>query len=236
MPPESNQAHHAPSPDRAGGRREGERAPETQPVPDPADAPDEPSGSFRSWYYANFASTPGQDPISARRKLRFRLRSLLREVTTVTRCKGCGWDPLGGGIYVKTSTTTGDGDTPPTTTAGFGGLETCGRIWLCPVCSAKIRVRRGDEAAEGIGRHLDNGGGAYFCTVTASHSIDDPLATTFQVVTQAWRYLKTGRAYQTEKKRYGIVGDIKAVEVTHGENGWHPHMHVVILTERPLEF
>ncbi|MEU4843283.1 hypothetical protein AB0F99_34130, partial [Nocardia testacea] len=31
-------------------------------------------------------------------------------------------------------------------------------------------------------------------------------------------------------------GDIKAVEVTHGENGWHPHMHVVILTERPLEF
>ncbi|WP_220136196.1 hypothetical protein, partial [Nocardia gipuzkoensis] len=41
---------------------------------------------------------------------------LLREVTSVDRCKGCGWEPIANGIVIKASTTDGR------TTAGFGGL------------------------------------------------------------------------------------------------------------------
>nr|WP_192963054.1 protein rep [Nocardia sp. 107] len=121
-------------------------------------------------------------------------------------------------------------------TAGFGGLETCGRIWLCPVCSAKIRVRRGDQIAEGVGRHIDGGGSAWFLTITLPHEKGDALKDSFDALTQAWRYVKTGRAYQDEKKWFGILGEIKAVEVTHGDNGWHPHAHILILTSRNLEF
>lgn len=30
------------------------------------------------------------------------------------------------------------------------------------------------------------------------------------------------------------VGVIRAAEVTYGGNGWHPHMHLLVLTERPV--
>lgn len=226
----ANGPTHTPSPDRAEGRREGLRASENQadqklnaPV---SEIPD--TGSSR--YYANFASTPGQDPISERRTIRARLLHLLREVTTVERCKGCGWTPLGKAVVLKA----GSRDGKPT--AGFGGLERCGRIWLCPECAAKIRLRRGEEVAEGIGRHLDRDGGAYFWTVAIPHEKGDSLAAVFDVLTEVLRIVKRGGRYQRQKRRYGILGQIKAVEVTHGRNGWHPHAHILLVTNRVLEF
>ena len=188
------------------------------------------SGHAQPWYYAKFASPPGQDPISSRRRLRYRLRHLLREVSTVDRCKACGYEPIAGGIVIKMSTSR-----QGLTSAGFGGLETCGRIWLCPVCAAKIRVRRGDEVAEGVGRHIIGGGGAYFVTATLPHEHGDALAASLGVLTKTWRHLTNGKRYQSEKERFGILGTIKAIEVTHGRNGWHPHIHAVILTSRILE-
>jgi hypothetical protein len=228
--PSSTPAIKRLSPDRAEGRREGEE-PSNPPETDiHKTAGQEFPDTFRTWYYANFASTPGQDPISARRRLRYRLRHLLREVTTVDRCRGCGREPIANGIQVRVSVRDGR------TTAGFGGLETCGRVWLCPICASKIRVRRGDQIAEACARHLDGGGSAWFVTITLPHEKGDALKDSFDALTQAWRYVKTGRAYQSDKKRFGILGDIKAVEVTHGENGWHPHAHILVFTSRPLEF
>lgn len=188
------------------------------------------AGTFRSWYYANFASPAGQDPIPTRRKLRYRLRALLREVTQIDRCKACGWEPIGGGVVVKVGVTAGR------PSAGFGGLETCGRVWLCPVCAAKVRVRRGDQIAEGVGRHLDAGNWAWFLTVTLPHEKGDTLKDSFDALTKAWQHVKNGKRYQEDKKRFGILGDIKAVEVTHGANGWHPHAHVLILTTKEITF
>lgn len=217
-----------PSACRGEDRRQADECPDSHPSTGAEEAPEEPSGSFRTWYYANFAATPGQDPIPARRKLRYRLRHLLREVTTVDRCKGCGWEPIATGIQIRISVKDGR------TTAGYGGLETCGRIWLCPVCAAKIRVRRGDQIAEAVGRHMDGDGAAFFLTVTLPHEMGDALLASFNALTGALRHLKSGRPHQRDKKLFGIIGDIKAVEVTHGENGWHPHAHILILTERNL--
>jgi hypothetical protein len=168
------------------------------------------SADFRTWYYANFASPAGQDPISARRKLRYRLRHLLREVTTVDRCRGCGREPIANGIQIRVSVNNGR------TTAGYGGLETCGRIWLCPVCASKIRVRRGDQIAEAVARHIDGGGAAWFITITLPHEKGDALKDSFDALTKAWQYVKNGKRHQEDKKNFGILGDIKAVEVTHG--------------------
>lgn len=187
--------------------------------------PDGVSGQILPWYYAKFAAPAGQDVICDRRRLRYRLRSLLRQVTQVQRCKGCGFEPIAGGIVIKKTTDKGG-----RTSAGFGGLETCGRIWLCPVCAAKIRVRRGDEVAEGVGRHISDEGDAWFVTATMPHEHGDALKDSFDALTKAWRYVTSGRAHQREKDDYGIIGTIKAIEVTHGQNGWHPHIHAVILT------
>ncbi len=184
-----------------------------------------------SRYIAKFADTAGQDTYSSVRKVRYRLRHLLRKVTTIDRCKACGWSSLGQGITVKRSVTN-----EGMALAGFGGIAYCGRIWLCPVCAAKIRLRRGDEIARGVANHIGAGGAALFATATLPHEHGDALLTTFDVLAKAWRYLTDSRAWKYAREHYGIVGTIKAVEVTHGDNGWHPHAHVVVLLSRALDF
>ena len=186
--------------------------------------------TISSRYYAKLQAAPGQDPFSGRKIVRARLVHLLREVTTIDRCKGCGWTPLGGAVVLKR------GSIGDRNTAGFGGLQRCGRIWLCPECAAKIRLRRGEEIAEGLGRHLGKCGGAYFWTVAIPHQHGDKLKVVFQVLADLIAGVKSGRPWQDEKKRYGILGDIRAIEVTHGRNGWHPHAHIVLVTDRVLSF
>jgi hypothetical protein len=44
-----------------------------------------------------------------------------------------------------------------------------------------------------------------------------------------------GKAAQELKRRLGIAHYIRSVEVTHGANGWHPHLHVLLLTTRHLD-
>lgn len=116
--------------------------------------------------------------------------------------------------------------------AHFAGVETCGRIWLCPVCSAKIRARRGDEIAEAIGRHIANDGDAMFITATLPHVQGDALNASLDVLGKAWRFMLSGSLYQDEKETYGVLGNIRAIEVTHGHNGWHPHIHAIVVLER----
>jgi uncharacterized protein (DUF4415 family) len=50
-------------------------------------------------------------------------------------------------------------------------------------------------------------------------------------VSNSWRKVKSGKAWVEARERYGWLGDIRALEVTHGKNGWHPHIHVLILLE-----
>lgn len=209
---------------RPGGTLEGGGGPVLAADPgggEPESKPD----SDQSWYHAKFAA-PGEETAGqGRRALRYRLRALLRQVTTVDRCKRCGRDILGGAVMIKLKGGV----------AHFANIESCGRVWLCAVCSAKIRARRGDEIAEAVGRHIGSGGGAYFATATLPHDQGDALQASLEVLTAAWRSLMWGKAGKIDKERFGILGNIKAVEITHGRNGWHPHIHAVILTQAEVD-
>jgi hypothetical protein len=44
----------------------------------------------------------------------------------------------------------------------------------------------------------------------------------------------SGAPWERRKARLGYVGSIRAVEVTYGWSGWHPHCHAVLLFEKPL--
>lgn len=41
--------------------------------------------------------------------------------------------------------------------------------------------------------------------------------------------MQTGNPWQQMKAKYGFEGSIRALEVTYGPNGFHPHIHVVLL-------
>jgi Replication protein len=211
---------------RMGRRQECEGGPGLAAVPGVRFVPNLEPVAASPWYLAKFASPSEETAGQGRRAVRYKLRQLLREITEVDRCRKCGREIMGGAVAIKVKGGI----------AHFSGVETCGRVWLCPVCAAKIRARRGDEVAEGVGRWIADGHAAYFATATLHHDQGDALKDSLDVLTKSWRALMSTKSAMIEKKWYGVIGNIKAVEVTHGRNGWHPHIHSVILVEDAVEF
>lgn len=119
--------------------------------------------------------------------------------------------------------------------AHFVGVESCANVWCCPVCAPKIRAGRTADVVEAFERHQANGGGFAFLTQTLQHSHDDRLAPLLELLGKGWQYIANSRTYKAWKKRVGLVGNITALEVMYGVGaGWHPHRHMLLLTERPL--
>ena len=118
--------------------------------------------------------------------------------------------------------------------AHYTGLQLCGSIHACPVCAARIREERAQEIERGLLAHLSREGGAEFLTLTVPHQVGDRLQPLLKAVAKAFRRVLGGRGWVADRSRYGIVGTIRALEVTHGANSFHPHLHVLLLTERPL--
>lgn len=137
------------------------------------------------------------------------------------RVCNCGRKTIGGRATLHDS----DG------TAHFGGVETCGSIWVCPVCAAKITEGRRAEIDRVLAAHREAGGRAYMATLTLPHYAFQRCDTLRRAVSGAWRKVKSGKAWVEARERYGWIGDIRALEITHGHNGWHPHLHVLIMFE-----
>lgn len=120
--------------------------------------------------------------------------------------------------------------------AHFVGVETCGSVWHCPVCAARIAEKRREEVALAIDGAAEAGGAAYMLTLTMRHNRRDQLKYLKGAITDSWRKVQNRRAYRVFKGRYGIWGTIRAIEVTHGqENGWHPHLHILFITKTALD-
>jgi len=111
----------------------------------------------------------------------------------------------------------------------FRGLMSCGLIWTCPVCSSKVAVERALEVERAITKHMAGGGGALFLTLTMPHGYGDALEPMRRTVTGAWSYTLAGRKWLELKARYGLEF-VRVLEVTYGPNGWHPHIHCILLT------
>lgn len=117
-------------------------------------------------------------------------------------------------------------------TASFAGLQTCGSVWACPVCSAKIAERRRVEIVAAMAAHKAAGGSVTLLTLTAPHQRTDNLADLLAKQAKALNRFANDRHVKAAFRSMGIVGQIRALEVTHGRlsplnNGWHPHYHVL---------
>ena len=195
-------------------------------------------------YNANNVSHIQENPSSEaesavrqdRRERRFAQRQALWAITSLDRVRKCGR---------TTNGNVGDGLAAIVvngSVAHWAGFCTCGSIWACPVCSAKIRATRADEIARAVAAHMTRDGGtAWMVTLTARHKRHHDLAPLFDAVANGWRKLMSGRAWAGDPKRgvlgerdrLGVRGNIRSMEVTYGtRNGWHPHLHVVLLLSK----
>lgn len=119
--------------------------------------------------------------------------------------------------------------------AHWSGLERCASIWACPVCSAVIRHGRALEIQEAADRWAVVGGGVLMLTLTQQHTAEDALEDTLDRILSGWRDLQMHRGFKALKKRLGVQGIIRSVEVTWSwSNGWHPHAHALLFTEQLL--
>ncbi len=120
----------------------------------------------------------------------------------------------------------------------FSGVQTCGSVWSCPICAAKISERRKIEVVSAIEQHLQNQGHLYFLTLTFRHTKEQSLAENLKKQAKALKYFRDSRPYKDiYKKHIGYLGLIRAKEVTWGmSNGWHPHTHEIIFAQNKKSF
>lgn len=158
-----------------------------------------------------------------RRNHRYRLRKAAAVIVQTHRPKArvcrCGRYATGSNVNLHLA----DGN------ASTSGVVTCGSVWDCAVCAAKITEQRREEIDRVLGAHREAGGCAFMATLTVRHHRNQSCRFLRRVVAAAWRRVKSGKAWMAIKEHSGWMGDIRALEVTHSDNaGWHPHLHALV--------
>ncbi len=185
------------------------------------------SGGSLSRYTAKLAAAPGDDAVSASRMVRFMLQREAARLVPHKRVAHCLNTPIGelhGSGFVSVHALDGD--------AWLAGLQTCGSVWDCPVCSVKVSELRRGELTAAISAARSRGLGVYLLTYTAAHTRQDDLGGLLGRFLAAYRSMVNSRAYKGVAALWGAVGTVKALEVTWGGlNGWHPHCHVLLFSD-----
>lgn len=120
-------------------------------------------------------------------------------------------------------------------TAFFGGIAQCGSVWTCPVCAAKIQERRREEIAKGINWAYAQGYKCILVTLTFPHRGWHKLEDLLEQQAKALNKLRAGNPWKRIKEGMGFEGLIRSLELTHGENGWHPHTHELWMVDNDAD-
>lgn len=112
--------------------------------------------------------------------------------------------------------------------AFYHGLQVCSMPWTCPVCASKISERRRQEVAKAMQQAENLGLLVKLVTLTVPHGLGDDVAAMVQMIGKAWTWLFQGRRGVELRNALGLFGHIRALEVTHGANGFHPHIHALM--------
>jgi hypothetical protein len=116
--------------------------------------------------------------------------------------------------------------------AHYRGLLRCGSVWECPVCGRQIRAARAEElkfAVEAWGAS-----NVAMLSLTVRHGLGDDLREVRRGLADGFRGLINGKPWKKFRAKFGIEHQVRAVEVTRGAHGWHPHLHVLFFLEVPL--
>ena len=109
------------------------------------------------------------------------------------------------------------------------GVVHCGSIWGCAVCAAKIRNGRAQIYGESAARWIAAGNTIMMITLTAPHAAGMALDPFWDLISKGVSRLTSSAAWRDLKDELG--GEVyyrRAIEVTHGRNGWHVHCHMLI--------
>lgn len=114
----------------------------------------------------------------------------------------------------------------------YGGLMTCGSVWVCPVCQSKISTRRSAELVRAFAVNQSQGGSEQLWTFTAPHHLGQSLEFCLDAMTRARGKMLNRKPWKRLAAALKVKGTIRALEVTHSfQNGWHVHFHVLVMID-----
>lgn len=113
--------------------------------------------------------------------------------------------------------------------ARYSGLWSCGDVWACPSCAAKIAGERRKELEKAMVAAHMMGYQGYLLTLTFPHEHGISLEDMLGPFAKALQGFKNSKIWKGMAERHGRLGQIKALEVKHGGNGWHPHVHELLI-------
>ena len=233
LPTPSSAAHQSPAPPRAGPARVGTRQ-RVRAGGTGSGRARGPSALGIDAKYKHKAEKVDPDtgevvtsPTPMERRIqRFIYQSIVRELLPKSRTKNClRVRQKGQQVQVLKSVKHG--------TTSYSGLQTCGSVWQCPVCAAKISERRRVEVLHAMDAWKLEGGTVNLLTLTCPHQRSDDLGELLAKQAKALNYFWKDRKTKAVLVEMGNTGHIKATEVTHGrlspfDNGWHPHYHILM--------
>lgn len=177
-------------------------------------------------------SAPEKPAHQERRASRYELRETLADVSGLKRLGSCGR------FRIKSDQAPEVRRRPTESgmVAHFAKLQLCGLIWVCPVCGPHLRQMRAIELDHACKWWMEkkSEGSVMLLTLTLPHDTGDTLEKTLGTVREGFTELVRGRAWQEDKKKYQITHYVRGHDCTVGPNGWHPHLHIVLLTETTL--
>lgn len=146
------------------------------------------------------------------------------------RTADCHHARLGPGVAIKRTTEHGG--------AFYAGVATCGNVWSCPVCAAKVQERRREEIAAGIRWAYSSNLQPVMVTLTFPHRAWHKLSDLLAQQDEALKRLRRGRPWSRFIESVGYRGLIRSLEVTHGKTAGIPTRmnsgsSVLMLTPRP---
>lgn len=115
--------------------------------------------------------------------------------------------------------------------AFFSGFQACGSVWLCAICGPKITERRRVEVSTAIEHAKAKGLKVMLLTLTVPHGMGDDVRVVLASMKKGWAKTSQGRKAHAMRQDTGFVGSIRVLEVTYGENGWHPHFHALLILD-----
>lgn len=173
---------------------------------------------------------------SASRSARFDLKSVVNKLLPSSRTAKCMSlrAPSSSHVHVCKHCS-GSSDSLNNGKAFYSGLRQCGSVWLCPVCAAKISERRRVELKSAMGSALSLEWVPHLVTLTIPHGIGDDVKDLLARLSGALKRLSNGKysiknCIKQDLPDEDFHGYIRALEVTHGKNGFHPHYHIIVFT------
>lgn len=151
--------------------------------------------------------------------------------------KPLGYTPKKGGLLLENKTININYSTLHHK-ASYAKMFLCGQIWLCPICSTKVNIKRSKEIAKAIDYAYKNGYKVAMITFTNPHTKQDKLKDIIEKHNSALKYVfKNNNSTMAFYRRIGNLNKyrITGKEVTYGINGWHWHTHVLMFVNKDVD-